>query len=321
MPTTLTTLYPPARAPSPAKFRREHRLLCFLILLLARTACCAAQTTPVPEVVAKGFGFVEGTIFVGPDLFFVDYTSSRVLRLHDGQVQVVWSRPGCGANGLADLQGTLLVACYDNGSVEVITQEGRQLSRIDRDLASRGFVAPNDFALDARGGVYFTASGSGDDPPGRVLYRHADGVVSAVADGVSDANGLVVSWDGKTLYLASSGDDELFTYAIAVDGSLSDKRSFARLDRLLADDGAPRHMPDGVRMDRHGNIFIGLYEGNGFAVLDAGGAVIARVKLPGAHNANLAISPDGASVYATAVTENQDGTVDGEIVRVPNPVP
>ncbi len=274
-----------------------------------------------PAVVARGFGFVEGTIFVGNDLYFVDYNSSRVLRLRDGQVRTVWQEAGCGANGLAELGGALLVACYDGGIVAMISMDGADLQRIQEDRAGKRFVAPNDLALDGKGGVYFSASGSGSAVLGSVFYRRPDGVVLEVADGIRNANGLVVSGDGKTLYLAASTDQQLMTFAIAPDGTLGNRRPFVDLGARLAGDGFARHVPDGVRLDRNGNLFIGLYDGGGFVVLDPAGQVLHVVHLPGEHHANLAISPDGKSVYATAVSLNPDGSTRGEILRVANPVP
>jgi hypothetical protein len=52
------------------------------------------------EAVAADLQFPEGTIFIGDNLYFVDYARSSVLRLVGGRTEVVWRQPGCGANGL-----------------------------------------------------------------------------------------------------------------------------------------------------------------------------------------------------------------------------
>jgi gluconolactonase len=287
-------------------------------------ACSLAAAGPgsaaEPEIIARGFGYVEGPIFVAGTLYFVDYNSSRVLRMVNGQVQTVWHEDGCGANGLVELSGALLVACYDSGVVAMISTDGKLLQRIDQDRAGHRFVAPNDLAADAHGGVYFSASGSGDAVLGSVFYRRADGVVEQVADGIRSANGLVVSLDGHTLYVAQTRDQRLLAFTIAADGSLAGRRLDVDLATLLKADSSPVHMPDGVRMDRHGNLFIGLFNGGGFAVLDATGKLVTMIHLPGTHHASLAISPDGRSVYATAVFEEPGANTNGEILRVANPV-
>jgi gluconolactonase len=143
--------------------------------------------------------------------------------------------------------------------------------------------------------------------------------VLEVADDIRDANGLVVSRDGRTLYVAASADQQLMTFAISPGGTLGDRRPFADLAAILGGDGANSHTPDGVRMDQNGNLFIGLFDGGGFVVLDPAGRLLHVVHLPGAYHANLAISPDGQSVYATAVFLESGGSVEGEILRVANP--
>jgi sugar lactone lactonase YvrE len=111
------------------------------------------------------------------------------------------------------------------------------------------------------------------------------------------------------------------TFAMAPDGTLGGARPFVDLAATLASDGAGRHIPDGVRMDRNGNLFVGLFEGGGFVVLDPAGRLLKIVHLPGAYHANLAISPDGRSIYTTAVFLEPNGRGRGEILRVANPVP
>jgi gluconolactonase len=66
----------------------------------ALTACSMLLALPVhaaglpaaSEVVATGLRFPEGTIFVGETLYFVDYSTSDVLRLVSGKVEKVWHR-------------------------------------------------------------------------------------------------------------------------------------------------------------------------------------------------------------------------------------
>jgi hypothetical protein len=76
--------------------------------------------------------------------------------------------------------------------------------------------------------------------------------------GYAQSNGLVVSLDGRKLYVNES-----------------------EAGRIL--------VPDGPRIDRNGNLFVGLYDGGGFAVLAPDGKLLQKVGVPGAHHANLAL--------------------------------
>ena len=271
------------------------------------------------DVVASGLQFPEGTIFVGNVLYFVDYAASDVLRLAGGKVERVWHQDGCGANGLVEVQGELLVACYENGSVVRITTGGVLRETIRHDDAGGVFNSPNDLAADRVGGVYFSGSG-GAGVLGKVYYRDSAGHVKLVAANISNANGLAVSKDGKLLYLAESGKRRLLTFDIGAGGGLSSQTELVKLADVLADGRHDVFTPDGVRLDGQGRLFVGLYNGGGFAVLTGGGKLVKMVELPAAHHANLAISPDGKSVFVTAADDTPDGSWRGALFKVDNPV-
>ncbi|HEY3599633.1 MAG TPA: SMP-30/gluconolactonase/LRE family protein [Paraburkholderia sp.] len=279
-----------------------------------------ASDATIVATVATGLQFPEGMVFVGNTLYFVDNGSSDVFRLVGDKVQKVWHQDGCGANGLVQVGNRLLVACYDNGTIAEITVSGQLVGTIRSDDAGLPFLSPNDLTADRKGGVYFTASGSGATL-GKVYYRGVDGHVREVASDIRYANGLVVSLDGTHLYLAESAENRLLIYAIGADAGLSDRQPFIKLgDLLAATSGDQAFTPDGVRIDRHGNLFVALYRGGGFAVFSANGKLIKMVQLPASHHTSLAIAPDRKFVFVTAIYDQPGGGSRGELLKVPNPV-
>ena len=171
---------------------RARRLLVailgFLSLLGWMRTSCAADV----EVLAQGRGYTEGTIFVGDVLYFVDFSSSEVLRVMANRVESVWHQRGCGPSGLLQVPQGVLVACYSGNTLVLISLDGKILRTISRDKAGHLFDGPNDLAADAKGGVYFSASGS-DKVSGKIYYHTSDGQVREVAGNIDYANGLVVS--------------------------------------------------------------------------------------------------------------------------------
>lgn len=272
------------------------------------------------EVVATGLRFPEGTIFVGSTLYFVDYAASSVFRLEDGHVQSVWHKDNCGANGLVQIDEGLLVACYDAGSVIRIGLDGTTIASISRDDSGEPFINPNDLVKDAKGGVYFTASGETASKSGKVYYLLPGGAPHRVATDIDYANGVAVSADGRHLYVGESGADRILAFDILADGTLGSRRIFLDLNVALAGNPGDRHTPDGIRTDKHGRIFVSLYRGGGCAIFDDGGKLISQIALPGQHHANLSISPDEKFIFGTISYDSPLSGQSGGLYRVPNPV-
>jgi gluconolactonase len=279
----------------------------------ARADDASAQT------VVTGLQFPEGTIFVGDSLYFVDYAQSSVLRLVGGKATVVWRQPGCGANGLVAVPDGLLVACFDSGTIAVISTAGATLTTIRQDDHGKAFVAPNDLAADRNGGIYFSASGSAASPGG-VFYLGRDRVAREVASGIRFANGVGVSPDGATFYVAETQTGKVLAFAIKADGSLGAERDFIRLRDVITANRNGIASPDSLRVDAHGNLFVALYNGGGVAIVSPAGTLIRVLDVPAAHHTNLAISPDGTSLYITAVDDDPRTTYRGQIVRMANPL-
>jgi gluconolactonase len=239
-------------------------------------------------VVATDLLFPEGTIFVGHDLYFVDYARSDVLRLVGAKTEVVWHQDGCGANGLVAVPDGLLVACFDAAAVVKISLRGATLTTIRRDAVGQAFVAPNDFAADQNGGLFLSDSGS-SGRPGKVYYLSSNGVVREVASGIRFANGIGVSPDGSTLYVAESPTGKVLTFPIGADGFLGPVRDLIRLRDVLP-------------------------------IVSPGGRVLKLLHVPSQHHTNLAISPDEESLYVTAVDDDARSAYRGQIVRMANPL-
>jgi gluconolactonase len=285
-------------------------------------ALCAAAMAAGPEVISRDVRSPEGPIFVGDMLYLVDYVGHNVVRLQDQSARVIWHRDGCGPTGLARVPEGLLVACFDGKSVVAISLEGGTLSSFDTDENGHKLREPNDFALDARGGLYFSGTGPWEPRPivGKLYYRSADRKVRTVASDLHSPNGLVLSPDGQLLYVAESFASRILLFDVAPDGSLSGRREFLKIAEVLPGAGGRTYTPDGLRIDRNGNLFVGFWDGACFAVISPQGKLIKQVDLPAPHDPNLAITPDGKSVILTGVFDLPDNGSRGELYRVPNPV-
>jgi len=152
--------------------------------------------------------------------------------------------------------GTRRVARYEaDGKVTVLaeTYDGKKLN------------SPNDVVVDAQDRVWFTdpryVAGDVLEQPGEFVYRIDNPgeagakTVRVLGPGeVVRPNGICVSPDGKTLYVADSPQSTLegskrllLAYDISADGSLANRR-------VVHDFGKGRGI-DGMRVDRKGLIY------------------------------------------------------------------
>ena len=219
-----------------------HRLFSLAILLAVCTGARADNGDFVsPEAkLEKLWGdgeFTEGPC-LGPDgcIYFSDI-GNRILKFDPEKkmkTTSVFRDPSGRSNGLKfDAMGRL-IACEGantggNRRISVTDKDGK-IATLAGQFMGKAFNSPNDLALDAKGRVYFTDPRYVGDEKRELehdsVYRvDPDGKVSRIISDVSKPNGVVLSPDQKTLYLAEShpigkGKRELRAYPLNDDGSV-----------------------------------------------------------------------------------------------------
>ena len=184
------------------------------------------------------------------------------------------------------------------------------------------FNGPNDLTSDGKGRVYFTdARYGGTEPmelPNAVYRADPDGKVTQLSTDLFRPNGIEVSPDGKRLYVAAANVKGLPTnpigpaadkfgivlggivvYDLDSGGNISGGRLFFRNDALMV---------DGMTMDRQGNLYVAMHNGNGKApergilVLDPEAQIVERIPVPAeglTTNLGFGRGADAGSLYVT----------------------
>jgi len=204
------------------------------------------------------------------------------------------------ANGLMPLPSGNLAVCdmFGHRIIEMTTQ-GSIVKTLVAAYEGKPIDGPNDLVIDARGGIYFTDPQFTPDAvksqPGRAVYYRTPGgkVIRVIEPNVfAMPNGVVLSPDGKTLYVNNTYDSETFwnvdtdkdntvwAYDVDGDGSLRNGRKFAELqltpevlDRKGRSSGA-----DGMTIDALGNIYVATYAG--LQIFNSQGGFIGLINLP-----------------------------------------
>ncbi|MCA9078803.1 MAG: SMP-30/gluconolactonase/LRE family protein [Planctomycetaceae bacterium] len=249
--------------------------------------------------------FTEGPAW-HPDgyLLFTDIPNNRIVRVLPDGTHNDWMTDSQGANGLmCDQQGKVYAAQGNTQQVACMraTDSGEQGELADvlaTTFEGQPFNKPNDLALDADGGLYFTDPNySPNDPPQPVegvYYLSTEGKVTRVVDDLPRPNGVLVSADGKHLYVANINLRKIMRYDIVGPGSISSGEVIFTGDESLDGGG-----PDGMSLDEHGNIYA-TYKS--VVVLTGDGDLIGRIEVP-EKPANCAFGgPDNQTLYVTART-------------------
>jgi gluconolactonase len=293
----------------------RHLLFVFLSVVHMSGWALAAQQPAIKGVIASGarvelirggFKGLEGPVGA-PDggLFFSDIDASRTYRLAPDGTISPWRENTRGTNGLFLLgDGRLLGAESAGGRVVAVTSDGR-VSAVAAASGQTRFRSPNDLIADRRGGVYFTDPAPRPGPNlapaerGNVYYVRPDGEVLLIDDRIARPNGLTLSLDEKTLYIADTDGEDLYAFDVGADGLVGNKRPFVKLAEPEPGPRGPRSRADGMAIDSHGRLYVAT--ASGVQVIAREGRYLGTIRVPSVVR-NLAFAGAGRrTLYMTAL--------------------
>ena len=247
-------------------------------------------------------GLTEGPA-VAPDgsIYFTDIPSGSdkgmILR-YDPETNrtTVFTDDSGKANGLIFDRRGFLISCEgsDSGGRRVSrwnVRTGERTTLADQ-YEGKKFNAPNDVCLDRSGRIYFTDPRYLGDEPRELEHRavymiDAHGEVSEVTHEVSKPNGIALSPDDRTLYVAdhdngtdkidptkpvTQGPMKIYAFPLGGDGKVNKPR------RTMVDFGEEKGC-DGMCVDVEGNLYLTVRSDRrpGVLVVDPEGREVAFI--------------------------------------------
>ena len=275
------------------------------------------------EIIAEGFDWSEGPLWVdGLGLLFSDIPPNIIYLWTEEAGTKVYLKPSgytghsqrggeVGSNGLLlDPEGQLVLcqhgdrriakmnASLDNPAPDYIT--------IVENYEGKKFNSPNDACYSNSGELYFTDPPYGleqnmDDPLKELQFQGIfklgkDGLLELLTDEMSRPNGIALSPDNRTIYVANS-DPELAIWRkfnLSEDAQIESSEIFYDATSLV---GKEAGLPDGLKVDGNGVIFAS--GPGGVWVFNNDAEILGKIKT-GQATSNCAIGNDGKILYITA---------------------
>ena len=274
------------------------------------------------EILAEGFGWAEGPVWI-PELngiLFSDvpnnkaylWTEKKGLSLFlypSGMTNHAPNNKSAGSNGLGlDSDGNLILCQHGDRSISRLNSWFFEVPKYDvlvDHFNGKWLNSPNDLVFDKQGSIYFTdppyglRNGDEDDLKelnfNGVFKWSAREEVKLVEKNMSRPNGIALSLDEKTAYVANSdpANDVIMAFDVLEDGFLNGRIFFDGNILSQTREG----LFDGLKMHSSGIIF--ATGPGGVLLLDSMGVHLGTI-MPGKKTANCSFDRDEQYLYLTS---------------------
>jgi gluconolactonase len=250
--------------------------------------------------------FTEGGALMGDGAILFSDIGDRIMKFDPATGKTtVFREPSGRANGLIfDPKGRLIAAeganAGGNRRISITESDGTVRTLADRYEGKR-FNSPNDVTVDRQGRVYFSDPRYVGSEPRELDFESVfridpDGKVSRLETTARKPNGLAISPDGKTLYVADNGGRRRALIALDLDseGGVSHPR-------VILDFGDNRGI-DGMTVTTDGLIVAAAGSGarGGVYIISPEGKVLATIPTPESPTNVEFGGADRKTLYVTA---------------------
>jgi gluconolactonase len=254
----------------------------------------------VVEKLAGDFIFTEGpTTDTAGNVYFVDQDNNRIMKYDTAGVLTTFMQPSGYTNGMTfDNQGHLIAAADEKNEMWSIDVATKKVTVLFNMYESKLLNGPNDvWVHPTTGRIYFTDPyyqrrwwnrGPRENPETVYVYSPSDKSLKRLDEDLGQANGIIGTPDGRTLYVADIRNRQTFAYDIAADGALTRKRLFCEFGS------------DGMTIDSEGNVY--LTTGRAVQVFDKTGERIETITPPESPANVVFGGADRQTLFMTART-------------------
>lgn len=279
------------------------------------------------EIIGSNYTWSEGPLWVpeSKTLLFSDVPENKIYQWKEGQPATLYLTPSGytdtarrdgenGSNGLTlDKNGQLLLC--QSGDRTIARMNASLLAPkpaftiLSSNYNGKKFNSPNDLVTDRNNNIYFTDPIYGlpkheNDPtrelPFEGVYRvGANGQATLLIDSIKRPNGIALSPDEKTLYVASSDGDHPRWHAYQLNDEGKITGGGILLDATdMKNKASVKQGADGFKIDGQGNIFSSGPDG--INIISPTGKRLALIRIFNRPTSNCAFNEDKTRLFITA---------------------
>ena len=289
------------------------------------------------RVIAEELEFPEGPVAL-PDgsVLVVEIKRGAITRVLPGGSKETVSIPGGGPNGLAigpdgrcfvcnnggfqwhvdetGIRPTLQPDDYSGGRIDL---ESGRVEVLYTEADGLPLSGPNDIVFDDHGGFYFSDLGkvrAKDQDRGRVLYGLADGGgVKTVAAPIEMPNGVGLSPDGQSLYVAETPTARLWVFDLTAPGEISSHPWPSPHGGRFVAGSADYQRFDSLAVEADGRGCVATLVNGGISVISPDTGHVEHIAFPDRYTTNICFG--GENLSTAYITLSQSG----RLIEVPWP--
>lgn len=290
---------------------------------------------------ADGLAFPESPIALDDGSVVVsEMAAGRITRVHpDGATETV-THTGGGPNGVVKLPDGRLIVCQNGGSkfgigpwpydfngcvnlfrpmgppdqpitpaLQIIESDG-SVSTLATEFSTRSgkklpLVRPSDICADGYGGFYLTDAGTVRSRTRSVtglLYGTVDGDLREIIYPLEMPNGVALSPDGSSLYVAETRTRRIWEFTLNGPGVVGRARGLATVPS-----GGPLNVggADGLCVDPAGRILVATLGTGGVTIFSPTGEFLGAIPADDPMTTNVALSADARTLFMTLASSGR----------------
>lgn len=266
------------------------------VALVAAPAAAQDLTNFSVERVHAGLRYGEGPAWSGEAVLFSDTVTNQLFMWNGKGPAQPSERPGGSIGNAFDPQGRLYSCEFRERRVTRLDSKKGKVDVLADKFEGKRFNAPNDLVVRKDGHVWFTDPAFGRQSDTReldfygIFHITPKGDIEAVARWKTRPNGITLSPNGRTLYVANSDERAIYAFDL-------DRGANASNPRVLI--SGIEGIPDGIRTDEKGNLYVA---GKQLLIYTQEGKQLGKIDLAETPS-NLAFGDtDLSSLYVTART-------------------